>query len=256
MNSSASIVTYLQINQANEHYCAPDWNWHPGNFQDLDIWLVCAGRGTAQVDGKGYRLSRGSCFLFRPGVNGVIEHDPEHPFQVLAIHFQGLSGELPKLYRPVEDMELMETLLQRLLTNYHRGTMDSAIIWLAAALEVIRDADEKGMYAEYRSHSRDLRISKLQDEIRRRPDYPWLVEELADRAGISPDHFSRIFKAKTGVTPNHFILAARIDKAKQLLSSSSHPIERVAELCGYNSPQFFSRQFREKTGCPPSFFRK
>ena len=257
MNARSFKTDALQVNQANEHFCAPDWKWSPNNLHDLDIWLVCAGAGTGWINGRQYCLRRGSCFLFRPGVSGTIEHDPSNPFHVLAVHFQGWTGNMPQLYRNVGEVDFLEKLLQNLISAYHRSSYASAQIWLAAALESVLEIEE--VYEKSDNDGADIytsRLRNLRDKIRRQPEYPWSVGELAVRLAVSPDHFTRLFKAATGLSPSQFIIAARIDKAKQLLCSSSHPLERIAELCGFNSPQFFSRQFREKTGISPSRFRQ
>ena len=245
--------TVFTVTQASEHHCTPDWHWHPTDFRDLDIWLVCNGRGRAWFNDKIYVLSRGSCFLFRPGVGGVIEHDKTRPFHVLAVHFSGPKEPLPALHRYVPETEVLEYLLHRLINSFHIDDYVAAKRWLAGAFQVLVDTDK------VQGESYNCPYTKLLDKfcksIRRKPDHCWSVAEMAAEAGLSRDHFSRIFKRKIGRSPEEFITDARVAMAKEQLTFSTLPLKRISQLCGYSSPQFFSRQFKEKTGMTPGTFR-
>ena len=52
-----------------------------------------------------------------------------------------------------------------------------------------------------------------------------------------------------------YVRALRLERAKQLLSSTELNATRVAELSGFNSSQYFSRVFRNKLGVTPLEFR-
>ena len=51
--------------------------------------------------------------------------------------------------------------------------------------------------------------------------------------------------------PRQWIVAQRIQQASHLLIDSDLPINRIAELYGYDSLYFFSRQFKQVTGLSP-----
>jgi transcriptional regulator GlxA family with amidase domain len=101
-----------------------------------------------------------------------------------------------------------------------------------------------------------LAIEAVCGEIRRQPARRLKVAELARRFHCSPDHFTRVFRKYARVSPEAFMIAARIDAAMTYLRTSSHSIGRIAELLGYNDVYAFSRQFRQKTGRTPSAFRR
>ncbi len=79
--------------------------------------------------------------------------------------------------------------------------------------------------------------------------------ELAEEAGYSLDHFARVFREQTGLSPQDCLLRAGLERAKQLLLDSDRSIAQVAADLGYSSPGFFSRQFRARTGQSPRQFR-
>jgi AraC-like DNA-binding protein len=86
------------------------------------------------------------------------------------------------------------------------------------------------------------------DEIR--------LERLADRAYLSPEYFSKIFKRLTSKTPIDFINTVRVDKAKQLLATSTLPVTDIAYRIGFHDANYFSRQFKKSTGVTPGDYRK
>ena len=246
----------LQVNSASEYSCSPDWYWYPGRFQDLDMWLVCSGNGKAWLNKDTYELSRGSCFLFRPGVQGYIEHDKNRPLHVLAVHFSGLTENesLPNLYRHFTEIELLETLLYRLIQAYQTQKTVAAKRWLGAAVQTLQEADndiKNRFTAPY-----EKLLKKFCKDIRQEPHRWWSVSELAEQAGVCPDHFSRIFREAIGIGPEEFIISSRLAMVKKQLRFSNLPLKRIAELCGYNTVQFFNRQFKDKTGITPGQFRR
>ncbi|MBR5527742.1 MAG: helix-turn-helix transcriptional regulator [Clostridia bacterium] len=82
------------------------------------------------------------------------------------------------------------------------------------------------------------------------------VEELALEYGVSPRRFNDIFKNKTGLTPNSYIIDLRINKAKDLLKLGYIPINEISCETGFSDVTYFSRLFKSKTGLTPSQYRK
>lgn len=77
------------------------------------------------------------------------------------------------------------------------------------------------------------------------------VAELAAECGVSEVYFRRIFFDKMGVSPKEYIIAMRIDYAKQLLASGQLSVGEVSGLCGYGEPCHFSREFTRRVGISP-----
>ena len=79
--------------------------------------------------------------------------------------------------------------------------------------------------------------------------------DLADHAGYSPFHFSRMFTAHTGMGPGQYLTALRIDAAKRLLLADAVPVIDIATAVGFDSLSSFSRRFRCAVGVPPARLR-
>lgn len=81
------------------------------------------------------------------------------------------------------------------------------------------------------------------------------VAQLARSVALSPDHFSRSFKASTGRPPYQVLSEMRIERAKALLRESRLSITELALDLGFSSPAHFSSRFRQLTGLTPSAWR-
>jgi AraC family transcriptional regulator len=81
------------------------------------------------------------------------------------------------------------------------------------------------------------------------------VRVLARLAGISMAHFRRLFQDAMGIPPHRYVLTARLDQARNLLSMTSIPISRIAEDCGFSSQSHLTRRFREAHAETPAQYR-
>jgi AraC-like DNA-binding protein len=84
---------------------------------------------------------------------------------------------------------------------------------------------------------------------------PLTLESLSKIAIISPYHFHRVFSEITGITPGRFLAALRIERAKQLLATSTLGITDVCLEVGYNSLGTFTTIFTSFVGVSPNRFR-
>ena len=82
------------------------------------------------------------------------------------------------------------------------------------------------------------------------------VEVLADRAGVCPRHFSRLFKQVFNSTPADFVEQVRLGEARRRLLIPRNSIESVALSVGFKSTDAFRRAFERRLGVTPSAFRK
>lgn len=81
------------------------------------------------------------------------------------------------------------------------------------------------------------------------------LAKLAQLLDVSQFHFSRLFKQSVGISPYQYLIQQRIERAKQLLKQTSHPITEIAFLCGFSSHSHLSKQFRQLMGITPSDYR-
>jgi AraC family transcriptional regulator len=82
------------------------------------------------------------------------------------------------------------------------------------------------------------------------------VSTLAQVAGMSSFYFCRSFKQSTGITPHQFVLARRMELARQLLLQEPMRLMQVARKVGFTDQSQFTRVFRKIVGTTPSQFRR
>lgn len=80
--------------------------------------------------------------------------------------------------------------------------------------------------------------------------------DVARHCGVSPFHFSRIFKALTSWSPYQFLLRVRLKHAELLLTNTSLPVADIAFSSGFNNVEHFTGMFRQVFDLPPAMFRR
>lgn len=78
---------------------------------------------------------------------------------------------------------------------------------------------------------------------------------LARMADLSLAHFRRLFLEAMGVPLHRYILAARIEQARTLLTMTSLPIVQIAQDCGFSSQSHLTASFRAAHAATPAEFR-
>lgn len=86
--------------------------------------------------------------------------------------------------------------------------------------------------------------------------YDISLEQLANVAGYSKYHFSRIFKQYNSMSYLQYINARRVKAAEVLLLDHSIPITEVAMRSGFKSLTTFNRIFKDIKHCTPSDFKR
>ena len=82
------------------------------------------------------------------------------------------------------------------------------------------------------------------------------LEQMATVARLSPYHFARQFKAATGLPPHQFVIARRVERAKQFLQGDGDlSLAQVAARAGFADQSQFSHHFRRLVGITPRQFR-
>jgi AraC family transcriptional activator FtrA len=67
--------------------------------------------------------------------------------------------------------------------------------------------------------------------------------------------FLRRFKAATGMPPGEWLLTERLIRARELLETTRHSIESVADATGFGSAATLRHHFRARLGTSPAAYR-
>ena len=82
------------------------------------------------------------------------------------------------------------------------------------------------------------------------------VEQLAEKAGMSPRTFARIYAAKMGITPARMVEKIRIEAVRRILEETNMPIKRIASTCGFGQEDRLRRAFARQVGTTPAEYRQ
>ncbi len=100
-----------------------------------------------------------------------------------------------------------------------------------------------------------MNLMKLLTYIHANYMKPLTSEDLSRVINYSPSHIRRLFASEFSMTPVKYINKVRVEKARELLFSGSLPVNRIAEMVGYDNPAYFSRVFRQVVGMTPHEYR-
>jgi transcriptional regulator GlxA family with amidase domain len=159
---------------------------------------------------------------------------------------------------------------QRLIMSGASGSWHDLVLFLitqfsgpAAATTIARffllnwHAEGQAPYARFMedvSHN-DASVLRAQAWIRQHWMHTNPIEEMVRISGLPERSFIRRFKNMTGLSPMEYIQHTRIEHARQLLETSSLPVDTIAGDIGYEDPAFFRKLFKRITSMTPSAYR-
>ncbi len=94
-------------------------------------------------------------------------------------------------------------------------------------------------------------LAHMRDNLHRRLS----LGEIAHRAQLSPVHLRRVFKRETSLAPMQYLRTLRIERAKELLESSTLSVKEIAAKVGIDDVSHFVRDFERAIGLPPTKHR-
>jgi AraC-like DNA-binding protein len=123
--------------------------------------------------------------------------------------------------------------------------------WLRKVLEHVISTIER-----QKDFTPPLLIGKALDFMRTHLHRDISRDETARHAGISPSHFSRLLKERTGRTFTELLRQCRVDLACNLLRDTEYSLAEIAHSCGFCDQSYFTRVFQDVKGMTPKPFRE
>lgn len=260
-----------------------NWNWKNVHSPFARIYYVKEGRAKIKIGGKAYILEPDCLYLTPPFT--LHNNECDSYFSLYYIHFyeKVLNKEsiFDKYDFPIEvKASLLDLLLtQRLLdinpdrhlhhfdpqlydnppifsqyiANSNKMSLHSSIetqgilyILMAKFLELIR----------MKSNNKDSRINNCLLYIHENIDKDISIDQLANIACITEDHFIRLFKKEMNCTPTKYINLKKIEKAQLLLLTTNMSIRNIAFDLSIDNISYFNRIFKQYTGKTPTQYRE
>ncbi len=228
------------------------------------VHYVIAGRGHYYIRGKHHVLTAGDSFFIQPGELIQYTADSEEPWEYCWVAFQG--DRFPSLLKLI-NISPMQPVVQdepnrRVRTLMHR--IERTLAARAPNVAIVADGYLQLLLGEYaadrlqetaspgkHASAVDSHIEHAIGLLTHRYFQPISIAELAREIGYHRTYFSKMFKERTGMSPQTFLMKVRLEQARILLQSDL-TIEQIAASVGFNDPLYFSKQFKRWYGSPPS----
>lgn len=79
---------------------------------------------------------------------------------------------------------------------------------------------------------------------------------ISEKMDLDYTYLSKLFSEVRGITIEHFIIAHKIERVKELLLYDELNLTQISYIMNYSSVSHLSKQFKKVTGLTPSFFKK
>lgn len=143
------------------------------------------------------------------------------------------------------------TLMQNLLKNKQR-TLSEKVESRGIVYQLLARFLQR---AQIKMVLKDNRIEEAIHYIRKHINETIELGVLAEKSGLSKDHFIRLFKKETGDTPLRYIIRKKIEKAQLILITDDMSIKNVALNLAFEDYSYFNRLFKKITGVTPQEYR-
>ncbi|MBN2166001.1 MAG: helix-turn-helix transcriptional regulator [Marinilabiliaceae bacterium] len=102
----------------------------------------------------------------------------------------------------------------------------------------------------------DKRVLKAMDYIKNFCHLKITNELLAENSNMAINSFARLFKEKSGLSIQQYVLKVRIENACDLMHHSSYSIDDIAVKCGFFDRHHFSTAFKQQLNITPAYYMK
>ncbi len=255
----------LAVYNTGYEKCRSGYTWGPAVRDHYLIHYVISGKGTLSSGGAIYPVMRGDLFFIRPASIVSYSADRDEPWEYCWVGFNGTEADrlvgltdfakgVPVIHYTNHDH------LKRLLLNIYNShgnnpsnemKMSGFLYLFLSELVSSNELHAAGQYSSERSY-----LEKAMRFIQRNYCEMISVDGIAEFAGISRSHLYRVFMKNTGMSPNEYLSAYRINKACSLLRNSGLKINEIASSVGFQDQLYFSRVFKKMKGVSPSGYLK
>lgn len=253
---------YPPKNHENEYIFTPDKGRVIDEYQML---YIAEGRGTLTTAScREMQIKEGDIFLLFPGEWHTYSPDRETGWKEYWIGFKGINM----------DSRVAEGFFQKENPLYYIGYNETAVSLYREAIHVAQSQEKyfQQLLAGIVNHLLGVVFSTHENIRLRASSSPKLIDkarafmqekieseiempEVAEYLNISYSSFRHIFKQYTGIAPSQYYINLKIQKAKEMLRSTSASIKEISWYLHFDTPEYFTKIFKKKTGMSPSQFR-
>lgn len=223
-----------------------------------DFWClshIFSGKGNCCLEGKGdYELCPGTAVIVAPGERNIVGGNPMQGYREDFITFGGT------LFEKMHQNGLLESgcyklgvqrRLPALAKILHNPLSDS--YWQCGIMlqELLLEIHRNRQITDSTSPITEL-LKKIQDS----PEADWSLQKIAKHCYRSTAQTRRLFLQYTGLAPKAYVEKVKFQRAQELLTNTSMPIDEIAHSLHFQDRFHFSRRFKALLGVTPAYFRQ
>lgn len=158
-----------------------------------------------------------------------------------------VKSELENLGLHYTVMDLGEVVVKEKISSKKQKQLKTAL--LRSGLELMEDKKSiliekiKNIIVEMTHYSDELPETNFSDYLSEKLEYDYT-------------YLSNLFSEVKGITIEHFIIANKIERVKEMLVYDEFTLTEIAYKLHYSSVSHLSNQFKKVTGLTPSFFKR
>lgn len=260
----------IYLTSAGIEHCTPGGYFGPAMRPDYHLHVVIMGKGYLKIgNNPEIEIHGNEIFLVKGGEVTYYRADEKDPWYYCWVSFSGSEAQrymdaagfsegvnVQLCYMDVQKVlactrKLIECDKVSPAHEVRRLGYMMEFISMVIESKIKSDGSKK---AQRQDFSPDLYVENAIAFMQR--NYSAItIGNVARYIGINRSYLTNIFKKKTGISPQKYLLQYRMNIACNLLLTTDHSVQEIAYEIGYDNPLTFSKMFKSFYGVSPRNYR-